>query len=289
MARTHSSLVPTAGIVSSPFGILSPATSTYEYDTGHWTSGITYAIEDAGVVVKLGSIVGATPIKSVSVINNSAETDRYDQYYPFDIQASVKLSTFGVNPEDIEKNVTNALDIVTQKALEIEFWEGKAAQLLTVENDNRYLASDVSKDVTPNPGTGVKPRQGQALLEQAIAKSPLGGLGVLHAPKLVASTLKVKPEGKTLKTNLGTPVVAGTGYSTLGPDGQPAPAGMAWMYATGPVTVHLGTTTVTPPQLSQAVNTKVNTIEYFVSRPAAITWATRDSYAVLIDLSLDYA
>lgn len=289
MARNTTSLVPTAGTVQSPFGILSPATATYEYNSDYWTSGITYSIEDAGVVVKLGTIFGANPVDSVKVIDNSANTDRFDFYFPFDISASVKVSTMGTHPDDIRESAENALSLVTQKALEIELWNGSAAKLLTETNDNRYLASDVSTDVTPTSGTAIKPRYGLAVLEEAIAQSPLGGQGLIHATKDVASVLRVKADGDVLRTNLGTPVVAGAGYSKKGPTGADAPAGQAWMYATGPVSIHLGKTNVTPMKLNEAVDTRINTIEYFVDRPAAITWATRNSYAVLVDLSLDYA
>jgi hypothetical protein len=176
-----------------------------------------------------------------------------------------------------------------QKAIEIEFWNGDIAKLLDSDNDNRYLASAQAIDVTPTAGTGVKTRYGLALLEQAIADSPLGAQGVIHAPRDVASALKVKADGKTLRTNLGTPVVAGVGYSKKGPTGVVAGAGKAWMYATGPVSVRVGPTIVTPEKLNQAINTRINEIQYFVDGSAAVTWSTTNSYAVLVDLTLDYA
>lgn len=289
MARSSTSLVPTAGSVQSPFGILSPATTTFEYSEDFWTTGITYSINDAGVVVKVSTISGASPSDSATIIDNSSNNDRFDWYYPFDIQASVKVSTMGTQPDEIQEAAESALILVTQKALEIEFWDGTATKLNTEDNDNRYLAHASSIDVTPTPGTAIKPRYGQAVLEQAIASSPLGGVGLIHATRDVASVLKVKADGDVLRTNLGTPLVAGTGYSKKGPTGVDAPAGQAWMYATGPVSVHLGQTHIIPEKLTEAVDTRINTVEYFVSRPAAITWSTHDSYAVLVDLSLDYA
>jgi len=152
-----------------------------------------------------------------------------------------------------------------------------------------YLASSQSVDVTPTPGTAVKVRYGLALLEQAIASSPIGAQGVIHAPRDVATALRLHKDGTTLRTNLDTPVVAGVGYSKKGPSGADAPAGKAWMYATGPVSVRLGPTIITPAKLNQAVDIRINNIEYFVDRSAAVTWSTTDSYAVLVDLTLDYA
>lgn len=290
MARSNTTLVPTAGLEVAPFGILSPATTTYDHSDSFWTSGYTYEAMDAGLVVVNGTIMGTSNAGDVYVADNTGSTEHFKTYYPFDVKASIKVSTMGTRPDEIEASAKRALDIVTQKAVEAEFWSGHVASLLTSDNDNRFLASPQSVDVTPTPGTAVKVRYGLALLEQAIADTPVGAQGVIHAPRGVASTLRLaSDDSNTLRTELGTPVVAGVGYNRMGPDRSEAPAGKAWMYATGPVSVRLGPTVITPGKLNQAVDIRVNSIEYFVDRPAAVTWATTDSYAVLVDLTLDYA
>jgi hypothetical protein len=289
MARSNTTLVPTAGLEVAPFGILSPATTTYNESDSFWTSGITYEAHDAGLVVINSTIMGASAAGSVTVADNTDAKEHFKTYYPFDVKASIKVSTMGTNPDEIEASAKRALDIVTQKAVETELWNGDVAKLLTADNDNRYLASAQSVDVTPTPGTAVKVRYGLALLEQAIAESPLGAQGLIHATRDVASALRLDSDSTTLRTDLGTPVVAGVGYSKKGPNGSVAPAGKAWMYATGPVSVRLGAPIVTPAKLNQAVDIRINTIEYFVDRSAAVTWSTTDSYAVLVDLTLDYA
>lgn len=289
MARSNTTLVPTAGLEVAPYGILSSATTTYNESDSFWTSGITYEALDAGLVVANGSIFGASPAVSAAIVDNTDSKERFKTYYPFDVRASVKVSTMGTNPADIEESVKMSLNMVTQKAVESEFWNGDVAKLLTSDNDNRYLASTQAVDVTPQPGTAVKVWYGLALLEQAVAESPVGANGVIHTPRDVATTLRLENDGEQLRTVLGTPVVAGTGYSKRGPSGALAPAGKAWMYATGPVSVRLGPLTVTPDRLNQGINTRINEIQYFVDRPAAVTWSTTDSYAVLVDLTLDYA
>ena len=290
MARSNTTLVPTAGLEVAPFGILSPATTTYDHSDSFWTSGLTYEAMDAGVVVVNGTIMGTNPSADAVIVDNTDSTEHFKTYYPFDVKASIKVSTMGTDPAHIEASAKRALDVVTQKAVEAEFWNGDVAKLLTSDNDNRYLASAQSVDVTPTPGTAVKVRYGLALLEQAIAESPIGAKGVIHATRDVATALRLDADdSNTLKTELGTPLVAGVGYSKKGPTGAVAPAGKAWMYATGPVSVRLGPTIITPNKLNQAVDTRINNIEYFVDRPAAVTWSTTDSYAVLVDLTLDYA
>jgi len=289
MARSNTTLVPTAGLEVAPYGILSPATTTYDHNDSFWNSGVTYENLDAGVVVANGSILGANPIETVTVIDNSASKDHFKTYYPFDVKASIKVSTMGTNPSEIEASAKNALDIVMQKAIEIEFWNGDISKLLDSANDNRYLASAKSVDVTPTAGTGVKVRYGLGLLEEALGNASLGSAGVIHVPRVVGSVLKLHNDGKKLITPLGNSVVSGVGYSKKGPTGAVAGANNAWLYATGPVSVRVGPTVVTPGKLNQAVNTQINDIEYFVDGSAAVTWSTTNSYAVLVDLTLDYA
>lgn len=288
MARTTTTQVPTQGLEVAPYGILSPATTLYDHSDDYWTSGFTYESFDAGVKIVNGSIFGVSPSEEVQLDDNSDSTERFKTYYPFDIKGSIKVSTFGTNPAEIEASVKMALDIVTQKAVEAEFWNGDIAKLLTTDNDNRYLASESTVDVTPTPGTAVKIRYGLALLDEAIAHAPIGAQGVIHAPTVVGSALNLDKDGSKLVTPLGNSVVSGVGYSKKGPDGTNAPAGKAWMYATGPVSVRLGETHITPEKLNQAVDIRVNNIQYFADRAAAITWSTSDSYAVLVDLTLDY-
>jgi hypothetical protein len=289
MARKNTTLVPTAGLEVAPFGILSPATTVYNHEDSFWTSGITYENQDAGLVIANGSILGANPIESVNVIDNTDSSEHFKTYYPFDVKASVKVSTMGTNPAEIEASAQNALGIVMQKAIEIEFWNGDIAKLLDSDNDNRYLASAQAVDVTPTAGTGVKVRYGLGLLEQALGDAPLGSKGVIHAPRIVGSVLNLEKDGKKLVTPVGNDFVSGVGYSLKGPNGAVAGTGKAWMYATGPVSVRIGPTIVTPEKLNQAINTRINEIQYYVDGSAAVTWATTDLYAVLVDLTLDYA
>lgn len=289
-------VVDTASPEPSDYGILSPATTVIKDNDERWLSGLTYPTIDAGATVILAPISGDSSAPAgTEVISPDGTKPPYRFYYPFDIKASMKASTMGSSPEEVYANAESVLDTVTQKAIEIELWKGTVAKTLqaTDAKGNRYLGGTAGTDfidVTPSGSTGgVKPRYAQALLEQALGDATIGSKGVLHAPRLLASILKVKDSNGVLKTNLGTPVVAGAGYSLTGPDGQPAAAGKAWMFATGPMTVRLGPISIIPGEVSQAVDTRVNTITYYIDRAAAVTWSTSNLYAVLVDLSLDYA
>lgn len=290
-------VVDTASPEPSDYGILSPATTLIKDNDDRWIGGFTYPTIDAGASVTLAPISGGSSVLAgTEVITPEDGALPYRFYYPFDIKASMQASTMGSSPEEIYNNAELVLDTVTQKAIEIEFWRGIVARTLTgvgASDGNRYLGSAAGTDftdVTPAGfATGVKARYGQALLEQALGDATIGSKGVLHAPRMLASILKVKDSDGVLKTNLGTSVVAGAGYSMTGPDGQPAAAGKAWMFATGPLTVRIGHISVIPGEMSQAVDTRVNTITYYIDRPAAVTWSTSKLFAVQVDLSLDYA
>jgi hypothetical protein len=286
----------TASPEGHDYGILSPATTVIVDNDERWIGGLTYPTIDAGASVTLAPINGeSTDLAGTEVISPDASKPPYRYYYPFDIKASMQASTMGSTPEEIYNNAEAVINTVTQKAIEIELWRGVIARTLEASDaaGTRYFGSAASTDfvdVTPSGSAGgVKPRYAQALLEQALGDATIGSKGVFHTPRVIASILKVKDSNGVLKTNLGTPVIAGAGYSLTGPDGQPAAAGKAWMFATGPLTVRLGPVSVIPGEVSQAVDTRVNTITYYIDRAAAVTWSTSNLFGVLVDLTLDYA
>lgn len=292
MRQVNSKVDITAPSIAK-YGVLSPASTTIDLESGHWESDFIYQIADAGVTVENAIILGGDPDRTTDSVQVVESNNHHGHlaYHPFNIQTKMRLSTMGTNPADIETSARDALTLVAQKAIERELWEGGVAKLLATDpmEGNRYLAGSLAVDVTPTPGTALKPKYALAVLEYALGASTLGYEGTIHAPRDVASVLRVKADGNVLKTNLGTSVIAGTGYTKMGPNGAVAPAGKAWMYATGPVTVILGKTEVTPEKLNQAVDVSTNTISYFVDRPAAVVWSTSDLFAVYVDLTLDYA
>lgn len=291
MIRPQTDLMDIEKPVTAPYGILSGATNVKTVDSDWWISGFSHEVVDSNTSAELARILGGT---EVSEILQSLGGHSFLSYQPFTIRTRSKASTFGNNLDAFKASAKQNLDIIKQKAVETEFWSGEISEKIITDQapnlpaTNRYLASTLATDVTPTANTGVKPRHGLALLEEAITNSTFGYQGLIHAPRAVASALKVKGRDGVLRTNLDTPVVAGTGYSRKGPDGTDAPKGMYWMYATGPVTVILGDDIVIPEQKAQSVNVRDNTIEYIAELPAAVVFSTQEVFAVLVDLSLDY-
>lgn len=289
MVRTNREAV-TAQPLETPYGILSPAVTVITEESPTWAGGFQYETFDSAVTVTVDPITGADFNAQYTVVSADKKTPMVRSYLPFAVRAFVSASTMGTNVETLRKSADQALEVVLQKAIEKEFWTGQLAKQMTDASGNRYLSITDAVDVTPTEGTAVKVRYGQALLEQALGEGTIGSTGVIHAPLLVASVMDVSDVDGALTTNLGTKVVAGAGYSNTGPDGEVAPTGKAWMYATGPVTVRIGA--MNDPisdKLSEAIQTGKNTVEFFVDRPAAVTWSTSTLYAVLVDLTLDYA
>ena len=69
------------------------------------------------------------------------------------------------------------------------------------------------------------------------------------------------PTSGALFTSLGTPVVAGSGYTGNGPKnsaGTAATATNKWMYLTGPVMVHIGAPEVVNDSIRQGFNADTN-------------------------------
>lgn len=278
--------------VAADYGILSGATHVKTVDSDWWISGFTHEVSDSRTSVELARVLGGDEVENIL---QSPQGHAFLSYQPFMIRTTVNGSTFGNDLGRFKELAKENLDLVKQKAIETEFWSGLISKEIIADQPsgqpitNRYLATTPAIDVTPTAGTGVKPRLAQALLEGALTDSTLGYQGVIHSPRAVASVLRVKEgHGGALRTNLGTPLVAGAGYSKTGPTGVDAPAGMYWMYATGPVTVILGGDAVYPDLQSQAINTQKNTIEYKAELPAAVVYSTEQKFAVLVDLSLDY-
>jgi hypothetical protein len=291
MPSPHIDIVRTTGPIPSLFGILSPASTVIVDESDNWIDGFHYDIGDARVDA-VNTIITGGPQSTESVVAVANDSDLLLPYRPFLIETTFRASTMGLTPEQVAVRAKEALDLVTQKAVERELWTGDLAKQLTSHSaGNRYLTHEDAIDVTPVPGTGIRVGAAQALLEEAVNETNLGSAGVVHAPRSVADVMRQKPneDGDTLKTPLGNTVVAGSGYLHTGPGGVMAPANHRWMFATGPVTVRLGFDDYKLLTKSQAVDTRRNTIEYTASRPAAVTWSTTDLYAVLVDLSLDYA
>lgn len=271
----------------SEYGILSRAAEVIADSSNDWIGGFVYDTMDGNVTSSNRPIMNAATDTEVVVVTNPA-LPTHRLYYPFEVSTTIEASTMAMSLDDVKEQATVALNVVIQKNIEREFWTGQLSDLLITPNRSLSQTDVVNMTPSGSTTTGVRAKHGLAILERALGESTIGSKGVIHATRDVASVLDCSPQDGALVTKLGNFVIAGSGYTGSGPADAAAPAGMAWMYATGPLTVRIGSLNVKAEDV-QTVNIANNTIRYFVDRPAAVTWSTSKLYAVLVDLSLDLA
>lgn len=285
-------IYPAPGLVQSPVGLFSVAsvmTHTVRNYDERWVRGFAYEYDSFATVRLLTTDDDTVTGGELSNPANTA-ANNYRDYYPFFIEIEDARSTLGLPGEDRLAVILKQLEAATQKAVEAELWDGFAAK--GASNTNNYLSRAASVTEVSN---GVhNASEALYLLEGAIASSPTGANGVIHMTRDVASLLGSRlvylkdDNGITrVMTRIGTPVVVGSGYSGNGPVGDAAAAASLtnkWMYATGPVDVHLGKSEVVNDSLAQGANVSINDMLLKAVRPAAVYFDPSVHYCAQVTL-----
>lgn len=277
-------------LTPAPCGLLSVArVSTQDSANAdeHWLRRFSH-IFDSQATVRILSTNDDTIADGE--LFNSDGLDRYIEVDPFFIEVEDYSSTFGLLGVDRMAKVKKQLDAASQKAVERELWDGLAAQASS--SPNPYLSSATATVVH----TGAHDAYlGLMHLEQAISGSPTGENGVIHMTRDVASVLGSRlvfgdKDGKPFViTRLGTPVVIGSGFTGNGPVGDANAAASIsnkWMYATGPIDVHLGNIEVVNENLGQGLDVSImqNNMRIKAVRPAAAYFDPSIHYTVRVAL-----
>jgi hypothetical protein len=294
---TFNGVFPAGELVPAPCGILSVANvqnhMARENDE-RWIRKFSHEFNTMPSYVHLLTINDES-VSNGELTDNQADA-RYLDYVPYYIDVEDFASTFSLPGEDRFARVVAELECVTQKALEFELWEGNAAQAETVANGNMYLRKEGAATI---PVSGAKkPENALMILEQAIASSPLGENGVIHMTRDMASILGsrlIYKKGETensgrAMTRLGTDVIIGSGYTGNGPIGDANAAASAtnkWMYATGPIDVHLGKIEIVNENLAQGADVTINNMRIKAFRPAAAYADPSMLYAMRVTLPND--
>lgn len=287
-------IYPAPEMVASPVGLFSVArvvTPTSRNYDERWVRGFAYDF-DSQATVRLLTTNDETVTGGELSAPPATADNRYRDYVPFFIETELFQSTFGVTGEDRFEIVLNQLEVASQKAVERELWDGLAS--IAASAGNSYLSEATSVTEVLNGAHNAS--EALYLLEGAIANSPIGSNGVIHMTRDVASLLgsrlvyiKDSDNGtvKSVMTRIGTPVVVGSGYSGNGPVGDAAAAASLtnkWMYATGPVDVHLGKSEVVNDTLAQGANVSINDMRIKAVRPAAVYFDPSIHYAAQVTL-----
>jgi hypothetical protein len=287
-------IYPAPELVPSPIGLFSVArvvSYSARADDQRWERGFSYEFESQATVRLLTTNDLAVSGGELSDPAGTAANE-YREYTPFFIESEVLKSTFGLTGEDRFEIAIKQLEAASQKACESELWDGLTAQ--AASNSNSYLTK--AADVTEVLNGAHDASKALYLLEQAIASSPVGANGVIHMTRDVASILGsrlvfAKDSSNagvgSVMTRLGTPVVIGSGYSGKGPVGDAAAAASLtnkWMFATGPVDVHLGKSEVVNDSLSQGANVSINDMVIKAVRAAAVYFDPSIHYCAQVTL-----
>ena len=285
-------IYPAPDLTHAPCGLLSVARvmthGAAEYDE-RWVRGFSYEFYSQPEV-ELFTVNDAVVTGGVS---GTSSLPRFKEYDPFFIQVTDTRSAFGLNGEDRFEIAKKQLEAATQKAVELELWEGVAS--LAETNGNDFLRESGAATVV-NSGA-LAPSTALMLLEQAISSSPAGTNGVIHMTRDIASILGSRliyspaDGGKTGKamTRLGTEVVIGSGYTgagRIGDSNTTASASNKWMFATGPIDVHLSKPEVVNENLGQGFTVSTNTNDLTVKavRAAAVYFDPSIHYTVRLAL-----
>jgi hypothetical protein len=272
------------------------ADGTYS-PTSRWENGIAYEITTDGLYAQTHDACDYTADGGVEIGNapgspGSANTVYSADYAPFVIEATDGCRTsMGYTPEERKSRAADALELMTQKAVEREFWNNGWTGVNSATNRSLVTAADT---VTLLGGTPQKPRRAIAALEQALADHGAGTLGSVHVTRDALSMLKLDvgndPNSDTMYTPGGNLLIGGVGYPGTGPNGEARTTGNVWAYACGPVQVRLSPVKVsdepskiTGPAGVESFSTN-NTLVYTAERFAAVTFNGTRVYAVLMNL-----
>jgi hypothetical protein len=290
MAFPKNGVVTAPKIVPTGSGLLAVAKPENSVDEDMWIRGFAQEWETTVNYLTNWDDTDTTS----DVIVDDATVDYYEDIKPFFIEVEENISTLGFKGLDRIARITRQIEGMSQKAMEVELWDGVIRKAESHEN----LALSDSNATILNSGTALNARRALALLEfEAGAVSHAGENGVIHMTRDVFSLLSSQgdvfmfnEDEERVETTNGTPVIIGSGYSGEGPDeatGATATATNKWMYATGTVKTYLGDVDVVNDNLAQAydVSGNQNDMKLKAIRPAAVYFDTSIHLAVRVDLS----
>ena len=290
MAFPKNGVVEAPKIVPSAFGLLAVVKPENSADEDQWVRGFSQEWETTLYSATNWDDTDSTDGEVVA----AGTPTYYTEIKPFFIEAEELRSGLGFLGIDRIARLERQLEGVTQRAMEVELWDGAVRKGETHANKALSAASAT----VLNGGTALSARRALALLEHSIGQVSDGGeQGIIHVTRDVAALLSSnsnmifhETERDHLQTMGGTPVIVGSGYSGTGPDGATgatASVSNKWIYATGTVRTYVGGIDVVNDSLAQAYDVSGNTNDMRLKaiRPAAVYFDTSIHLAVRVDLT----
>lgn len=197
-----------------------------------------------------------------------SETPVFDAR-PFMVTASIECGSVGYTEAQNEARVQRRLANGEQGAAELALWTGATSVGGTSLDIENLQDSAVDVAVDSSDFTAVL----AGLEDWLYLQQGYGNIGYLHAPVLTAAWAgdhhAVEKDGPLKKTPYGSIWIFGGGYPGTGAGGAEPPAGGAYIYITGQVTVWRASDVFTyPPE--QTMDRSTNQILLLAEREYAI-------------------
>lgn len=206
------------------FSVLVPRTSA----DPHWEiDGVMWETLTCEPVSGIGVYNCEVPDETIGLPKGFASAGDIGEADTFHVYGSHSCTPVGHTPEYVQQRAQEHLLAREEAFAEQAIWTGDLYEDTDAQTGFAQGATQVS--------TGESIARSIAALEAWIART-YGSQGVIHMTReaallgIGAQVLTVV--GNTLRTGLGTPVVAGAGYPGTGPAGQVPVADTTYMYVT---------------------------------------------------------
>lgn len=228
MSSTRALLVEGAGRVGLPYGLFSQVAMRPTDE--RWQFGVQWERLPADPLDGIGDAANADPENEVEGLPKSLTKNWQDPgtASPFTVYGYFTGSPAGISVQDAQERAISHLQNREEHRVEQALWTG--------DLDN----SPSLRSATANSDTSALPLEyGLGWLEE-ISAQEFGSQGVIHMTRGAAlqalGDYVVVASGGRLTTQLGTPVIAGSGYDGSGPgEAGSAAAGTSWAYVTPPL------------------------------------------------------
>lgn len=236
-------LVSPPTFVDRQYGLLSVVQTRYDEPDVHWRNGVIWQdlCQLAGSTWDPCAASGQPPSKAANVFQSTFAAR------PFTVYGEVDCSPVGYSQQEQRSRGVDALTRAEGYQVERVFWTG------TVNGVANEFAPHLAADTVVLDGsTPTVTLQCAATSVTGVALDIVEGIGrleaafgacsneqaVLHVPQVLGPALfdhyLAKTDGAQIKTYTGNLVALGAGYPGTSPAGV-STAGVAWVYATGPV------------------------------------------------------
>lgn len=251
-------LVPAA----PPLGTILQVSEIVPDNSGRdrWMNGVGVYAYPCGPARKFDQCATVVVGKTTSTV--TAPTD----FGGFTVYLASKCTMRGVGNDDQEfkRRALASFEAFEHEQVEAEFWDG------AIQPNNIHLTSAGATIL--NGGTTTNLMNGLALLAGVIRRD-----AVIHASRRMvigwASQHLIVERNGRLETWLGTPIIAGSGYSGNPPAGQPANTGtIEWAFVTTPLQIFRGSALVTPDTVAEALDRSLNDLQFYAERQYTVAF-----------------